>query len=74
MQNDKILIMLSKPNPKSVAYIGSKKSLVKLGVPKNDFFFTFFALLKSLLFHLEPKFPETHHVYIYRAKTENFDA
>ncbi len=25
----------NKPNPKSLAYIGSKKLLLKLGVPKN---------------------------------------
>ncbi len=26
-------------------------------------FFTFFALLKSLLFHPKPWFPKTHHIY-----------
>ncbi len=26
----------NKPNPKSLAHIGSKKSLAKLGVPKNE--------------------------------------
>ncbi len=44
----------NKPTPKSLAHIGSEKSLVELGVPKNELyhFFTFFALLESLLFTL----------------------
>ncbi len=44
----------NKPTPKSLAYIGSEKSFVELGVLKNKlfYFFTFFALLKSLLFTL----------------------
>ncbi len=42
---------LNKPTPKSLAYIGYEKSLVELGVPKNEVFH-FFALLKSLLFIL----------------------
>ncbi len=44
----------SKPTPKSLAQIGSEKSLIELGVPQNALFhfFTFFALLKSLLFIL----------------------
>ncbi len=56
----------NKPNPKSLAYTGSKKLLVELGVRKNElfhFFFTFFALLKSLLFHPKLRFPKTHHKY-----------
>ncbi len=55
----------NKPYSKSLAYIGSKKLLVKLGVSKNElfhFFFTFFALLKSLLFHPKPWFPKTNHI------------
>ncbi len=45
----------NKPIPKSLAHKGSEKSLLQLGVPKNELFlfFTFFALLKSLLFHLK---------------------
>ncbi len=45
---------LNKTTPKSVAHIGSKKSLVELCVPKNELFHfsTFFDLLKSLLFTL----------------------
>ncbi len=37
----------NKPNPKSLAHIESEKSLVKVGVPKNELFtfFTFFTLL-----------------------------
>ncbi len=44
----------NKPTSKYFAHIGSEKSLVELGVPKNDLFHfvTFFALLKSLLFIL----------------------
>ncbi len=44
----------NKPSPKSLSHIGSEKSLAELGVPKNELFhfFTFFALLKSLLFTL----------------------
>ncbi len=44
----------NKPTPKSLAHIGSEKSLVELGIPKNELFhvFTFFTLLKSLLFTL----------------------
>ncbi len=44
----------NKPTPKSLAHKESEKSLVELGVPKNEFFhfFIFFALLKSLLFTL----------------------
>ncbi len=39
---------LNKTTPKSVAHIGSKKSLAELRVQKNELFrfFTFFALLK----------------------------
>ncbi len=39
---------LNKTTPKSVAHIGSDKSFVELGIPKNELFhfFTFFALLK----------------------------
>ncbi len=45
---------LNKPTPKSLAHIGSKKSLVELGISKNEPFpfFTFFTLLKYLLFTL----------------------
>ncbi len=50
----------NKPNSRSLAHIGSEKSLVELGIPKNEGF-TFFALLKSLLSHPKPWFPETHH-------------
>ncbi len=56
----------NEPNPKSLAHIRSEKSLVELGVPKNKlsyFFFTFFALLKRLLFHPEPWFPKIHYTY-----------
>ncbi len=44
----------NKPTLKSLAHIGSEKSLVELGEPKNELFhfFTFFALVKSLLFTL----------------------
>ncbi len=44
----------NKPTPKSLAHLGSEKSLVELGVPNNELFhfFTFFALLNSLLFTL----------------------
>ncbi len=44
----------NKPTLKSLAHIGSEKSLVELGRPKNELshFFTFFALLESLLFTL----------------------
>ncbi len=44
----------NKPTLKSLAHVGSKKSLVHLGVPKNELFhfFTFLAILKSLLFTL----------------------
>ncbi len=43
----------NKPKWKSLAHIGSEKSLVELSVPKNRFslFFTFFTLLNSLLFY-----------------------
>ncbi len=41
----------SKPIPKSLVHIESEKSLVELGVLKNELFH-FFALLKSLLFTL----------------------
>ncbi len=56
-----------KPNPKSLAYIGSKKSRIKLAGAKNElfhFFFTFFTLLESLLFHPKPWFPKTHKLNI----------
>ncbi len=45
---------LNKPTLKSRAHIGSEKSLVERGVPKNELlhFFPFFSLLKSLLFTL----------------------
>ncbi len=41
----------NEPTPKSLAHIKSKKLLVELEVPKIELFhfFTFFALLKSLL-------------------------
>ncbi len=44
----------NKPIQKSLTHIGSEKSLVELGVRENELlhFFTFFALLKSLLFTL----------------------
>ncbi len=44
----------NKPNLKTLAHIESEKSLVELGVPKNELFhfFTFFVLLKSLFFTL----------------------
>ncbi len=44
----------NKPTLKSLAHIGSKKSLVELRVPKNELshFLTFFGQLKSLLFTL----------------------
>ncbi len=44
----------NKPTPKFLAHIVLKKSLVELGVPRNElfYFFTFFGLLKSLLFTL----------------------
>ncbi len=35
----------NKPTPKSLAYIGSEKLLVELGVPKNELFtFSHFSL------------------------------
>ncbi len=42
----------NKPIRISLTHIESEKSLVELGVPKNELFhfFTFFAPLKSLLF------------------------
>ncbi len=42
----------NKPTLKALARMGPEKSLVELGVPKNELFhfFTFFGLLKSLLF------------------------
>ncbi len=42
----------NKPNTKFLAHIRSEKSLVELRVPITELFtfFTFFALLKSLLF------------------------
>ncbi len=42
----------NKPTTKSLAYIGSEKSLAELGVPKNKLFhfFAVFTLPKSLLF------------------------
>ncbi len=47
----------NKPTPKSLAHIGSEKSLVEFEVPKNELFhfFKFFALLKILLFILSHK-------------------
>ncbi len=58
---------MNKPNPKSLAYIGSKKSLVELGAPKMKWafslFFTFFAVLKSLIFHSKPWFPIRYHIF-----------
>ncbi len=42
---------LKKPTLKSLARIGSEKSSVEVGIPKNELF-AFFALLKSLLFPL----------------------
>ncbi len=44
----------NKPTWKSLAHTGPEKSLVELGVPKNELFhfFTFFAQLKSLLLTL----------------------
>ncbi len=56
------------PNLKYLTHIGSEKSLVELEIQKLSFFtffFTFFALQKSLLFHLKPWFPKTHHIYFY---------
>ncbi len=41
----------NKPTAKSVAHTGSEKSLVELGVPKNELFH-FFTLVKNLLFTL----------------------
>ncbi len=42
----------NKPNPKSLAYTGSKKSLVELGVPKNELFhfFHIFCSTEKLIF------------------------
>ncbi len=37
---------LSKPTPKSLAHIGSEKSLVELGVPKNELFHFFYSTEK----------------------------
>ncbi len=51
----------NKSHSKSLAHIGSAKSLVELGVPKMNFF-TFLVLLKRLLFHPKPWFPKTHHI------------
>ncbi len=52
------------PNLKSLAHIGSEKSLVGLGIQKNDLFhfFHIFRSTKSLLFHLKPRFPKMHHI------------
>ncbi len=51
VQNCQVLIITSRisQHPKSLAHTGSEKSLVELGVLKNNLFhfFTFFALLKS---------------------------
>ncbi len=55
----------NKSNPKCLAHTGYEKSFVELGVPKNElfhFFFTFFALLKSLLFNLKPWSPKMHRI------------
>ncbi len=37
---------LNKPNPKSLAHIRSEKSLVELGVPKNELFYFFYSTEK----------------------------
>ncbi len=44
----------NKPTAKSLAHVGSEKSLVELGVPKSELFhlFTFFILLKLVFFTL----------------------
>ncbi len=44
----------NKSSRKSLAHVGSEKSLVELGVPKHELFhfFTIFVLLKSLIFTL----------------------
>ncbi len=45
---------LTKPNPKSLAYVGSKKSLVKLGVPKNELFHFFHIFSSTEKFSFSP--------------------
>ncbi len=54
-----------KPNSKSLAPVGFKKSLVELEFQKISFFtfFIFFSLLKSSFFHTNPWFPKTYHKY-----------
>ncbi len=44
----------TKPNPKSLAYIGSKKSLVELGVPKNELFHFFSNFSSTEKFTFSP--------------------
>ncbi len=59
---------LNKLNPKSLAHVGSKKSFVKLTVPKNELFhfIPHFSLYwKVYFFHPKPWFPKTHHIYKY---------
>ncbi len=44
----------NKSNSKSLAYIGSKKSLVVRGVPKNEFFHFFYIFRSTEKFTFSP--------------------
>ncbi len=48
----------NKPNPKSLAHIESEKSLVKVGVPKNELFYFFY------IFHSTEKFTFSHQAMV----------
>ncbi len=56
----------NKPNLKSLAYLGVQEIACRTWSSKKcafPLFFTFFPLLKSLLFHPKPWFPKMHHIY-----------
>ncbi len=51
----------NKPTPKSLAYIGSEKSLVELEVSKNELFHIFCSTEK-FTFHVKPWAVSNHQV------------